>query len=150
MKSVADNRYIKSLCLHSIKDYNIVLAPEIAQQIVYKLQSETLIAFHLGNFKISETFAQQFFFQIVSTRSICALSIESNDIKRFPIRALIKIIEQNVSLQVLTFIYAHHTVSDDNEEEVMDDINESVNEFELKEGQEDVVYVGNKSIISLL
>ena len=149
MKSVADNRYIKSLCLHSIKDYNIVLAPEIAQQIVYKLQSETLIAFHLGNFKISETFAQQFFFQIVSTRSICALSIESNDIKRFPIRALIKIIEQNVSLQVLTFIYAHHTVSDDNEEEVMDDINECVNEFELKEGQEDVVYVGNKSIISI-
>ena len=144
MKSVADNRYIKSLCLHSVKDYNIVLAPEIAQQIVYKLQSETLIAFHLGNFRISETFAKQFFFQIVSTRSICALSIESDDVKRFPIRALIKIIEQNVSLQVLVFICAN-TESD----EVMEDINECVNEFELKEGQEDVVYVGNKSIISL-
>ena len=143
MKSVADNRYIKSLCLHSVKDYNIVLAPEIAQQIVYKLQSETLIAFHLGNFRISETFAKQFFFQIVSTRSICALSIESNDVKRFPIRALIKIIEQNVSLQVLVFICAN-TESD----EVMEDMNECVNEFELKEGQEDVVYVGNKSIIS--
>ena len=143
MKSVADNRYIKSLCLHSVKDYNIVLAPEIAQQIVYKLQSETLIAFHLGNFRISETFAKQFFFQIVSTRSICALSIESDDVKRFPIRALIKIIEQNVSLQVLVFICAN-TESD----EVMEDINECVNEFELKEGQEDVVYVGNKSIIS--
>ena len=144
MKSVADNRYIKSLCLHSVKDYNIVLAPEIAQQIVYKLQSETLIAFHLGNFRISETFAKQFFFQIVSTRSICALSIESDDVKRFPIRALIKIIEQNVSLQVLVFICAN-TESD----EVMEDINECVNEFELKEEQEDVVYVGNKSIISL-
>lgn len=142
LKGIACNRYIKSLCLHSIKDYNIVLAPEIVQQIVYKLQSETLFAFHIGNFRISERFAKQFLFQVVSTRSICVLSIESKERKRFSIRDLIKIIEENVSLQVLCFI-------SENIEEYVDELDKYKGEFDQKEKQEDVVYFGKKSVICL-
>ena len=53
IKAVTVNRKIKSFVLHSMKDYNINLAPEICRLIEHKLQSETLVAFHFGNFNLT-------------------------------------------------------------------------------------------------
>ena len=46
---ISNNRNIKSLFIHSVKDYSLVFAPEISNLIIQKLQSETLVSFHIGN-----------------------------------------------------------------------------------------------------
>ena len=59
IKAVTVNRKIKSFVLHSMKDYNINLAPEICRLIEHKLQSETLISFHFGNFNLTGSYEKK-------------------------------------------------------------------------------------------
>ena len=72
IKAVTVNRKIKSFVLHSMKDYNINLAPEICRLIEHKLQSETLISFHFGNFNLTGSYEKKIEFLLSSTKSLLA------------------------------------------------------------------------------
>ena len=60
VEAVSSNRNIKSFFLHSVKDYSIIMAPEINNLIIKKLQSETLVSLHIGNFYMSTEFSKKF------------------------------------------------------------------------------------------
>ena len=55
-----------------------MIAPEICDIILKKLQSETLVFFHLGNFNMSKGYKKKFLFQFSSTRALAFLSIENH------------------------------------------------------------------------
>ena len=79
IKAVTVNRKIKSFVLHSMKSYNINLAPEICRLIEKKLQSETLIAFHFGNFNLTGSYEKKIEFLLSSTKSLLFLSFENKN-----------------------------------------------------------------------
>ena len=79
IKAVTVNRKIKSFVLHSMKDYNINLAPEICRLIEHKLQSETLISFHFGNFNLTGSYEKKIEFLLSSTKSLLFLSLENKN-----------------------------------------------------------------------
>ena len=95
---ISENKNIKSLCIHSIKDYNLVLAPEISNLIIKKLQSETLTFFHFGNIIISGTFNKKFGFQLLSTRSLLFLSLHIKNLNKEFLDRFKLIFNQNKSL----------------------------------------------------
>ena len=68
IKAVTVNRNIKSFVLHSVEYYNLNLAPEICRLIEQKLQSETLVAFHLGNFNLKENWMKKIQFLLGATK----------------------------------------------------------------------------------
>ena len=108
MQAVSLNRSIKAFLLHSAKNYNIVMAPEICDVILKKLQSETLVFFHLGNFNISEGYQKKFLFQFSSTRALYFLSIENHNWGEKEILSYFKtILEKNRSLLSLAVISKH-------------------------------------------
>lgn len=82
VEAVSINKNIKSFFLHCVKDYNIILAPEISNLIIRKLQSETLVAFHLGNFNISEGFVSLLEFQLSCTKTLIFFSLENTYTKQ--------------------------------------------------------------------
>ena len=100
-KAVSNNRHIKSFFFHSAKDYGIIIPPEISTLIINKLQSETLIAFHLGYIRLSVDFAKKFFFQIVSTRSMLFLSLESKSVHKLAFDYFAKVVAKNNSIMAL-------------------------------------------------
>jgi hypothetical protein len=95
---ISENKNIKSLCIHSIKDYNLVLAPEISNLIIKKLQSETLTFFHFGNLIISGQFNRKFGFQLLSTRSLLFLSLHIKNLNKDFLEKFKTILYQNKSL----------------------------------------------------
>lgn len=80
LTGVLNNRKVKGLFIQSLKDHRIVLAPEIGTLIINKLQSETLVAFHLGKFLLSNEFLNKLLFQVSSTRSLKYFSLDSRKI----------------------------------------------------------------------
>lgn len=104
IEAVSLNRAIKSFFLHSAKDYSIVMAPEISNLIIKKLQSETLVAFHIGNFFISNEFNKKLIFQFSSTRSLLFVSLENKYFNKDSIFALNNILRKNKSILALSIV----------------------------------------------
>ena len=104
IEAVSLNRSIKSFFLHSAQDYSIIMAPEISNLIIKKLQSETLISFHIGNFYISNEFFKKLIFQFSSTRSLLFVSLESKYITKDNILTLKNVLSKNKSILALSII----------------------------------------------
>jgi hypothetical protein len=104
VEAVSLNRSIKSFFLHSVKDYSIILAPEISNLIIKKLQSETLVALHIGNFFLSTQFNNKLIFQFASTRSLLFVSIENNHFSKDDILNLKNVLSKNRSILSLSVV----------------------------------------------
>ena len=104
VEAVSLNREIKSFFLHSIKDYSIIMAPEISNLIIKKLQSETLVSLHIGNFFISNEFNKKLIFQFSSTRSLLFVSLENKYFTKDNILTLKSVLSKNKSILALSLI----------------------------------------------
>ena len=105
MKAVTVNKKIKSFVLHSMKDYNINLAPEICRLIEHKLQSETLVAFHFGNFNLTGSFKKKIEFLLSSTKSLLFLSFENKNYSKEDVLNLKNsILKNNRSIMTLSIV----------------------------------------------
>ena len=102
IEAVSLNRSIKSFFLHSVKNYSIILAPEISNLIIKKLQSETLVALHIGNFNLSTQFNNKLIFQFASTRSLAFVSIENQNFSKDNIITLKNVLSKNRSILALS------------------------------------------------
>ena len=137
---ISNNRNIKSLFIHSVKDYSLVFAPEISNLIIQKLQSETLVSFHIGNIILNGDFLKKFGFQILSTRSLLFLSIEMKEIKKSVIQYLLSNLPKNRSLYACSFVTP-------NIKGVKKKIQELKQELEKVKSQIQVLYFDKKTII---
>ena len=137
---ISNNRNIKSLFIHSVKDYSLVFAPEISNLIIQKLQSETLVSFHIGNIILNGDFLKKFGFQILSTRSLLFLSIEMKEIKKSVIQYLMSNLPKNRSLYACSFVTP-------NIKGVKKKIQELKQELEKVKSQIQVLYFDKKTII---
>ena len=104
VEAVSLNREIKSFFLHSIRDYSIIMAPEISNLIIKKLQSETLVSLHIGNFYISGEFYKKLIFQFSSTRSLLFVSLENKYINKDSIITLKNVLSRNKSILALSLV----------------------------------------------
>ena len=104
VEAVSLNREIKSFFLHSIRDYSIIMAPEISNLIIKKLQSETLVSLHIGNFYISGEFYKKLIFQLSSTRSLLFVSFENKYITKDSIITLKSVLSKNKSILALSLV----------------------------------------------
>ena len=104
VEAVSLNRSIKSFFLHSVKNYSIILAPEISNLIIKKLQSETLVALHIGNFYLSRQFYNKLIFQFASTRSLAFVSIENQEFSKDDIITLKNVLSKNRSILALCIV----------------------------------------------
>ena len=102
IEAVSLNRTIKSFFLHSVKNYSIILAPEISNLIIKKLQSETLVALHIGNFNLSTQFNNKLIFQFASTRSLAFVSLENQNFSKENIITLKNVLSKNRSILALS------------------------------------------------
>ena len=137
---ISNNRNIKSLFIHSVKDYSLVFAPEISNLIIQKLQSETLVSFHIGNIILNGDFLKKFGFQILSTRSLLFLSIEMKEIKKSVIQYLMSNLPKNRSLYACSFVTP-------NIKGFKKKIQELKQELEKVKSQIQVLYFDKKTII---
>ncbi len=80
------------------------MPPEISQLLIKKLQNESLLAFHLGNFKISDKFLQKLVFQFVNTRSLLLLSMENIDMSEITLNYLQNSFKKNGSIICLSLV----------------------------------------------
>ena len=90
--------------MHSIKDYSIILAPEISDLIIKKLQSETLVSLHIGNFNLSTQFYNKVIFQFASTRSLVFVSLENKNVSKEGIITLKNVLSKNRSILALSIV----------------------------------------------
>lgn len=102
VEAVSSNRNVKSFFLHSVKDYSIIMAPEINNLIIKKLQSETLVSLHIGNFYMSTEFSKKLIFQFSSTRSLLFASLEDNYFTKDNILTLKNVLSRNRSILALS------------------------------------------------
>ena len=140
-EAIANNRSIRALFFHSMKNYNLVMAPEIASLIIKKMQSETLLALHFGNVQFSSAFYQKMLFQIISTRSLLFFSLHSELIGRVVNEQFLPSLIRNNSITSLCFT---GFTNEDNEQ-----IEKFKTELKEKNPKIIVIYCGMKSLIQL-
>ena len=139
VEAISLNRSIKSFFLHSIKDYSIILAPEISNLIIKKLQSETLVALHIGNFFLSTQFNNKLIFQFASTRSLAFVSLENKQFSKDDILTLKSVLSKNRSILALSVVSSFFKNMKP----------EIINKFKstLKEGSKlEIIYLSDKSL----
>ena len=128
---ISENKNIKSLCIHSIKDYNLVLAPEISNLIIKKLQSETLTFFHFGNLIISGEFNRKFGFQLLSTRSLLFLSLHIKILNKDFLEKLKTILYQNKSLVAISLTSRKILMNNKEKKTFIEDVKKNNNKINL-------------------
>ena len=141
IEAVSLNRSIKSFMLHSVKDYSIILAPEISNLIIKKLQSETLVSLHIGNITLSTEFNKKLIFQFSSTRSLLFVSIEDKYCSKDNILSLKSVLSKNRSILALSISSPFFNNMKP----------EIINKFKstLKEGSKlEIVHLTSKSLFS--
>ena len=139
VEAVSLNRAIKSFFLHSIKDYSLILAPEISNLIIKKLQSETLMALHIGNFSLSTQFNNKLIFQFASTRSLTFVSIENKQFSKDDIITLKNVLSKNRSILAISIV---STFFKNMKPEIIDKFKST-----LKDGSKlEIVYLSDKSL----
>ena len=104
IKAVTINKNIKSFVFHSLKYYNLTLAPEICRLIEQKLQSETLVSFHFGNFNLNQKWIKKIEFLLSSTKSLLFLSYENKNYTKEDVLAFSRAIAKNRSIMLLSII----------------------------------------------
>ena len=139
MRAVNKNKNIKGLFLHCVNDYDISLAPEIFDTILKKLQSESLIAFHFGNFKLSEGLLNKLLFQISGTRCLKFLSLHLVNVYKILTNSLLQSLIKNVSL----YAFAVTNLNMKNDKKVIEEFKKKIDEH-IKD-----VTINNKSNIEL-
>jgi len=146
IKAVTVNKKIKSFVLHSLKDYNINLAPEICRLIEHKLQSETLVAFHFGNFNLNGSFKKKIEFLLSSTKSLLFLSFENKNYSKEDVlnfkNSLLKNNRSIMSLSIVTPIFNGMKKS------VIDKMR-ICTETDNKDSKLEFVYFSHKSLIDI-
>ena len=139
VEAVSLNRSIKSFFLHSIKDYSLILAPEISNLIIKKLQSETLMALHIGNFSLSTQFNNKLIFQFASTRSLTFVSMENKQFSKDDIITLKNVLTKNRSILAISIV---STFFKNMKPEIIDKFKST-----LKDGSKlEIVYLSDKSL----
>ena len=140
-EGIAENRSIKGLFFHSMKNYRTMIAPEISELIIKKMQSETLLALHFGNINFSATFYQKMLFQIISTRSLLFWSLHGDSIDKVLNTGILNAVTRNNSLLALSF-----TGLQSADEEIVNKFKKEVKE---KVQHIKIVYCAEKSFITL-
>ena len=140
-EAISENRTIKGLFFHSMKNYHTMIAPEISTLLIKKMQSETLLAMHFGNIHFSSNFYQKLMFQIVSTRSLLFLSLHGEGLGRFLNDKILPSLIRNTSLVAVSMTGLQKTESE-NTEKFKKEIKEKNKKINL-------VYCGEKSFITL-
>ena len=144
--AVTINRKIKSFVLHSMKDYNINLAPEICRLIEKKLQSETLISFHLGNLNLTGKYKKNIEFLLSCTKSLLFMSYEN---KYFTKEDVINfkniIISKNRSIMALSVVTP---IFNGMKKSVITKMKEPP-ETDNKDSKLEFIYFSHKSLINL-
>jgi len=146
IKAVTVNRKIKSFVLHSMKDYNINLAPEICRLIEHKLQSETLIAFHFGNFNLTGSYEKKIEFLLSSTKSLLFLSLENKNYTKEDVLYI-----KNYLLNKNRFIMALSIVTpifNGMKKSVIEKMKQS-SETDNKDSKLELIYLSHKSLIDI-
>ena len=139
VEAISLNRSIKSFFLHSIKDYSLILAPEISNLIIKKLQSETLMALHIGNFSLSTQFNNKLIFQFASTRSLTFVSMENKQFSKDDIITLKNVLSKNRSILAISIV---STFFKNMKPEIIDKFKST-----LKDGSKlEIVYLSDKSL----
>ena len=139
VEAVSLNRAIKSFFLHSIKDYSLILAPEISNLIIKKLQSETLVSLHIGNFFLSTQFNNKLIFQFASTRSLTFVSMENKKFSKDDILTLKNVLSKNRSILAISIV---STFFKNMKPEIIDKFKST-----LKDGSKlEIVYLSDKSL----
>ena len=146
IKAVTVNRKIKSFVLHSMKDYNINLAPEICRLIEHKLQSETLIAFHFGNFNLPGSYEKKIEFLLSSTKSLLFLSLENKNYTKEDVLYIKNyLLNKNRSIMALSVVTPIFNGMKKSVIEKMKQGSESDN----KDSKLDLIYLSHKSLIDI-
>ena len=82
----------------------LILAPEISNLIIKKLQSETLVSLHIGNFSLSTQFNNKLIFQFASTRSLAFVSLENKKLSKDDILTLKNVLSKNRSILAISIV----------------------------------------------
>ena len=143
IKAVTVNRKIKSFVLHSIEYYNINLAPEICRLIEQKLQSETLVAFHFGNFNLNENWIKKISFLLASTKSLLFLSLENKMYTKDRVLDFKTFMSKNRSIMALSVVTP---IFKGMKKEVMEKMKETF-KIDNKDSKLELVYFNHESLI---
>ena len=146
IKAVTVNRKIKSFVLHSMKDYNINLAPEICRLIEHKLQSETLISFHFGNFNLTGSYEKKIEFLLSSTKSLLFLSLENKNYTKENVLYIKNyLLNKNRSIMALSVVTP---IFNGMKKSVIEKMKQG-SESENKDSKLGLIYLSHKSLIDI-
>lgn len=140
-EEIAENRTIRGLFFHSMKNYHTVIAPEISTLIIKKMQSETLLTIHFGNIRFSSNFFQKLMFQIVSTRSLLFLSLHGEGLGSQLNEKILPSILRNTSLVAVSMTGLQKTE--------LEGAEKFKKEIKEKNKKINLIYYGEKSFITL-
>ena len=143
IKAVTVNRNIKSFFFHSVEYYNLNLAPEICRLIEQKLQSETLVAFHFGNFNLNENWIKKIEFLLGSTKSLLFLSYENKKYTKEDVLDFKRVVSKNRSIMILSVVTP---IFKGMKIEVVDKIKQALLS-DNKDSKLNLVYLSNQSLI---
>ena len=146
IKAVTVNRKIKSFVLHSMKDYNINLAPEICRLIEHKLQSETLISFHFGDFNLTGSYEKKIEFLLSSTKSLLFLSLENKNYTKENVLYIKNyLLNKNRSIMALSVVTP---IFNGMKKSVIEKMKQG-SESENKDSKLELIYLSHKSLIDI-
>ena len=80
------------------------MVPEICRLIEQKLQSDTLVAFHFGNFNLNENWIKKVEFLIGATKSLLFLSYENKKYTKEDVLDFKRVISKNRSIMILSVV----------------------------------------------
>ena len=143
IKAVTDNKKIKSFVFHSVEYYNINLAPEICRLLEQKLQSETLISFHFGNFNLNENWVKKMDFLLASTKSLSFLSLENKNYTKDYILNFNNVMAKNRSVMTLSIV---SPIFKGMKKEVIEKMKESY-KTDNKDSKLEFIYFDHQSLI---
>lgn len=143
IKAVTVNKKIKSFVFHSVEYYNINLAPEICRLLEQKLQSETLISFHFGNFNLNENWVKKMDFLLASTKSLSFLSLENKNYTKDYILDFNNVMAKNRSIMTLSIV---SPIFKGMKKEVIEKMKESY-KTDNKDSKLEFIYFDHQSLI---
>ena len=143
IKAVTVNKKIKSFVFHSVEYYNINLAPEICRLLEQKLQSETLISFHLGNFNLNENWVKKMDFLLSSTKSLSFLSLENKNYTKDYILSFNNVMAKNRSIMTLSIV---SPIFKGMKKEIVEKMKESY-KTDNKDSKLEFIYFDHQSLI---
>ena len=101
LAAISNNRSIKCLFIQCVRDYKLILAPESAKLLIKKILSETLVAFHIGKFTISENYLSEILFHIKNSRNLKFIGYDNKKVYKNLMTLIMPIVQENISIQAL-------------------------------------------------